>query len=163
MGIFKKSFLELVGVIAVLVIVLLIFSFFAGEDEGYSILRVKIKGQELDLEVADNSFLQQVGLSGRESLEENQGMIFVYDYEMEELGFWMKDTLIPLDILFLNKDLEIVHVIEKVEICEQDPCEVYKSEQKAQYVIEVNAGWVEKNEIEIGDKVEIITPSQSDS
>ncbi len=164
MGIFKKSLLELVVVIVVLLLLFLILNFFADDyEEGNHMVKAKINEQELILEVADNRLSQEIGLSGREFLEENSGMIFVYDYEMEELSFWMKDTLIPLDIFFLDKDFEIVYIIENMEPCIEDPCPKYISQENSQYAIEVNAGWAEKNSVEVGNKLEFINQGQSGS
>lgn len=163
MNIFKKSFLELVGVVIFLTIVLLVLNFFSNDQPDYRIIEGEINDKKITLEVADNSYLHTVGLSERDYLEENHGMIFVYDEEIESLSFWMKNTFIPLDIIFLNKNLEIVHIFENVPICEEDPCPQYISEQKAQYVVELNAGWVEKNDVQIGDVLKIIDQDQSDS
>ena len=164
MGIFKKSLVELIAVIVVLGLVFLVLNFFVGDsEENISVVNMKINGKQLVLEIADNRLLKEAGLAGRESLEENRGMIFVYDYKMEDLTFWMKDTLIPLDIFFLNEDFEIVYIIENMEVCTQDPCPKYVSQEKSKYAIEVNAGWVEENNIKVGDKVEFIDPDQSDS
>lgn len=163
MNVFKKSFLELVGVVVVLTIVVLVLNFFSDEQPDYREIEAEINDVKITLEIADNSYLHSVGLSGRDSLQENHGMIFIYDDELEELSFWMKNTLIPLDIIFLNKDLEIVHIFENVPICEEDPCPQYTSEKKAQYVVELNAGWVEENGVKIGDEVKIINQDQSDS
>lgn len=164
MGIFKRSFLELIGIIIVLVILLLILNFFMDDyEEDSRIITAEINDQELFLEIADNRFLREIGLSQREFLNENSGMLFIYDYEIQELTFWMKDTLIPLDIFFLNKDFEIVYIIKNMEVCKQDPCPQYTSEKKAKYAIEVNAGWIEKNNIKVGDTVNFTALDQSES
>ena len=157
MGVFKKTFVEVLIVIVILILVAVVGGIFLDEEEikeDESLLRVRINDTELFLEVADNSFLQTIGLSGRETLQQNHGMIFVYDEEIEDLTFWMKNTFIPLDMIFLNSNLEIVYIIENVPICEKDPCATYTSQQKAQYVIEVNASWVEENNVVVGDRVE---------
>lgn len=162
MEILKKSFFELVGVIAFVSIVLIIIYFISGEEE-VKFLNANLVGEDIVLEVADNIYLQGIGLSGREDMPMDYGMIFVYDYELEGLTFWMKDTLIPLDMIFLNEDFEIVHIIENVPICEEDPCERYTFDGKAKYVVELNAGWVEKYDVELGDVLKLKAPGQSDS
>lgn len=163
MGILKKTFIELIVVLAVLLVIILALNYFIDEEESLRIINAQLVEQEITLEVADNSFLQSIGLSGREYLEENHGMIFVYDEEIEELSFWMKDALISLDIIFFNSDFEVVHIIESVPICEQDPCPTYTSPKKAQYVIELNAGWVERHDLEQGDILKFKALDQSDS
>ncbi len=163
MNVFKKTFVEFIVVVVILVLVALALSYFVSDENGVRVINAQLAEQNVTLEVADNTFLQGIGLSGREYLEENHGMIFVYDQERENLSFWMKDTLIPLDIIFLNADFEVVEIIENVPICEEDPCPTYDSEQKAQYVIELNAGWVEENNLKEGDLLKIKVPGQSDS
>ena len=94
------------------------------------------------------------GLMFRESLSEDQGMLFVFDNE-QPLGFWMKNTLIALDIIFISEDLEIVSAQTRAPPCEEDPCPVYRSAKPAKFVVEVNAGFVEKHGISQGNRVEI--------
>jgi uncharacterized membrane protein (UPF0127 family) len=88
----------------------------------------------------------------RENLEWNRGMLFVFDEE-RTLSFWMKNTLIPLDMLFIDADLRIIDVKENVPPCKEDPCPSYTSEQPAKYVLEVNSGFALKNNLEIGDMI----------
>ena len=89
----------------------------------------------------------------REKLEENNGMIFIFEQE-NEIAFWMKNTLIPLDIIFIGKNFKIVDIKNAVP-CKQDPCQLYKPQKSAQYVLEVNSGFAEKNGIKVNDEVEI--------
>ena len=163
MGVLKKTLIELLVVITVFVVIILAVNYFVDEDDSLRTVNAKLAGQEVTLEVADNSFLQSIGLSGREYLEENHGMIFVYEEEIENLTFWMKDTLIPLDMIFFNGDFKVVYIIENVPICEQDLCPEYTSPQKAQYVVELNAGWVEEYGLEKGDVIKFKVLDQSDS
>lgn len=103
---------------------------------------------EIPVEIVDTPEERQVGLMNRESLV--GGMLFVFDQE-QALGFWMKDTLIPLDILFLNKEKEIVDIQTMVPC--SDPCPMYHSREQAQYALEVNAGFAEEYGIAVGDRV----------
>ena len=80
-------------------------------------------------------------------------MLFVFE-DSKIRSFWMKNTLIPLDIMFINSDYEIID-IQTMEPCLEDPCKNYISKQPAKYALEVNSGFAEDNEIQIGDKVEI--------
>jgi len=100
-----------------------------------------------NLEIAQTSEEMQKGLMNRESLPANQGMLFIFT-DMQPRGFWMKNTLIPLDMIFLDNNLTVVEVKKNVQPCEADPCPVYNS-VPAQYVLEVNAGLAEKNSIGI--------------
>ena len=77
----------------------------------------------------------------RESMPIDQGMLFVYDFQ-QELNFWMKNTLIPLDIAYLNDELQVVDVqtmIPEHEIL-PDPLPIYTSAFPAKFALEVNAG-----------------------
>ena len=85
----------------------------------------------------------------RESLDKDKGMLFVYDKESKQ-SFWMENTLIPLDIIWINKDNKIVYIVT-AESCKKDPCEIYSSDEEALYVLEINAGLTNDYNIKIGD------------
>lgn len=107
------------------------------------------------LEVADTAEERERGLMFREELDENHGMLFVYEEEAPR-SFWMKNTLIPLDIIFLGSDKTIIN-IEKAypePNTSDSNLERYRSESPAQYVIEVNQNFTERKGIEKGDRVE---------
>jgi hypothetical protein len=106
----------------------------------------------VEAEIAETLEEKKTGLMFRESLQEFSGMLFPYD-QKNIYTFWMKNTLIPLDIIWIA-DTKIVH-IEKATPCTTDPCETYKSETPANHILEVNSGFTEKNNIKIGDTVEI--------
>ncbi len=92
------------------------------------------------------------GLMFRQKLPLSAGMLFAYNNE-EPRTFWMKNTLIPLDMIFLDSSSKIVDIFENVPPCEQEQCPTYPSEQPAQYVLEVNAGFVNGKDIRIGDRL----------
>jgi uncharacterized membrane protein (UPF0127 family) len=106
------------------------------------------------LEVADNQTERKKGLMNRTKLGKNRGMLFVFEEEAPR-GFWMKNTLIPLDMIFLDKDKEVINI----ETAYPEPntsdseLKVYRSERPAKYVIEVNAGFAENNSIRPGTEV----------
>ena len=99
---------------------------------------VKINGEKINVEVADEAQEMMKGLMFREELCDNCGMIFVFDADREH-SFWMKNTLIPLDMIFINSDFIIVDVLS-AEPCIEDPCPHYTPKEKAQFVVEVNKG-----------------------
>ena len=141
-----------------LFILLAVFFFFRTKDfsqfmpEGEP--TVKINNKVIWVEVADSAVERQKGLMFRESLLVNNGMLFIFEEE-QEIAFWMKNTLIPLDMLFIDKDLEIVYIEKGAQPCKADPCQTYPSSRPAKYVLEVNAGYTEIHGINIGDIVEI--------
>ena len=144
----------------------MVVGYFFSKDDAYEEeveVYAVINNIKVTLEVADDHASKALGLSGREFLDENDGMIFVYDKETPSLTFWMKNTLIPLDMIFLSSDFEVVYIIKNVPVCEKDPCENYTSEADAQYVIELNSGWSEKNNLKVGESIEVKGLPQFDS
>src|SRR3989344_3320694 len=107
----------------------------------------------VDVEVADNDEERMQGLMFRESLGNNAGMLFIFDNKAK-YAFWMKDTLIPLDVIFIDENFEIVDIIY-AEPCKEDPCKRYIPKTESLYALEVNGNFTAKNVISIGDKVEL--------
>ena len=99
---------------------------------------VEIGEQKFEVEIANTNESRQKGLMFRESLEKNKGMLFVFDYE-EKHSFWMKNTLLPLDIIWISKDKKIVD-IQAMQPCTEDPCKSYQPIANSKYVLEVGAG-----------------------
>lgn len=104
------------------------------------------------IEVAIRESDRERGLMHRRHLDSDAGMLFVFE-EMEHLSFWMENTFIPLDVLFLDDDLRIVGIVTDTVPLTQDPIEV---EGPSQYVLEVNAGFTRGHGIEAGGQVELI-------
>ncbi len=102
----------------------------------------------IQIERALTSQEQSRGLMYRESLCEECGMLFVFGDEQTRT-FWMKNTLIPLDLVWINAEKEVVGVTQ-AEPCESDPCPTYSSPEPAKYVLEVNAGFAQENGIKEG-------------
>jgi hypothetical protein len=120
--------------------------------------RFLLKGQEIQLEVAETSQQQQIGLMYRTSLPANRGMLFSFK-PPRPVGFWMKNTLIPLDIIFL-KDGKIQAIFNQVPPCKKDPCHVYGTESPIDMAIELRAGRSRELGLRQGDllKIESIAP-----
>ncbi|MBI4919123.1 DUF192 domain-containing protein [archaeon] len=114
----------------------------------------KIGNLIIPLEIAEDN---SKGLMFRESLE--GGMLFVFNEE-KPAYFWMKNTKLPLDIFFLDKNSKIVDFKENFQPCINDSCEIYTS-LPAKYAIEVNAGFIKGKNLKIGDFVEIKTQKSS--
>ncbi len=104
---------------------------------------------EISVEIAANQAEREHGLMYRTSLGEKQGMLFLYpDQALREV--WMKNTLLPLDIIFLAADGRIVSLLNNLQPCRQDPCPIYDSNLPAMYMLEVNAEFIEKYQLKIG-------------
>lgn len=112
----------------------------------------------LMVEIADTNEEHARGLMFREKLEEGSGMLFVFKNEAPR-GFWMKNTKIPLDIVFFDREKKVVSFIEKMEPCSERTaraqaeliCPLYDSEKPAMYALELPAGAVKKYVIRIGN------------
>jgi len=103
----------------------------------------------IDIEIADDEAQIQKGLMHRRSMEERQGMLFIYA-EPEPRSFWMKNTQIPLDIIFLDENKKIVSIQENTRpLSEESIPSVYP----AQYILEVNAGFSARHFIKPGHRM----------
>ncbi|MDB5225124.1 MAG: response regulator MprA [Candidatus Adlerbacteria bacterium] len=116
----------------------------------HSTVTLSLGSTEVVAEVADTDPLRERGLGGRNRLEEGRGMWFVFDTD-ELWAFWMKDTLIPLDIIWVAADGTIVTIAPLVAP-ESFP-EVFRPTQPARYVLEVPAGFAAKHGIAEGQKI----------
>ena len=106
---------------------------------------------DLNVEIADDNQEITKGLMFRGSLDETSGMFFIFENENYQI-FWMKNTLIPLDLVYIDKNLKVVDIKYAVP-CKEDPCTVYKSAKPAKYVLEVNGNFTAKKNIKPGDKI----------
>lgn len=97
---------------------------------------------------------QEQGLMGQSQLRPGYGMIFI-NKEPVIPRFWMKNMLISIDMIFIGEDLKINHIVESAPPCKVDPCKIYSDDEKAQYILEVPAGFSSKNVIKSGQKIEL--------
>jgi uncharacterized protein len=104
------------------------------------------------VEVADDLAEQAKGLMDRTTLGENRGMLFVYPDE-RELSFWMKNTLIPLSIAFIDSEGRIIDIQDMKPLDDEPPN--YVSAKPAQYALEVNQSFFEEWGVKVGDRVEL--------
>ena len=103
-----------------------------------------------DIEIADGDYETQTGLMHRYSMKDNRAMLFIFP-DMSLRSFYMKNTFIPLDIIYLDKDKFIVSIQENAKPLDDTSL---PSHVPAQYVLEINAGLTQKWSIEIGDRLE---------
>ena len=99
--------------------------------------------------LAETAQSRQYGLMFRNSLPSNQGMLFVYNHE-EEVGMWMKNTFIPLDMVFISKDGFITEIIERPDTL---TTRTSIGKKPAKYVLEINLGESSKRGIQVGDRI----------
>ncbi len=106
----------------------------------------------VNVEVADTDGQRSRGLSGRRYLGDYDGMLFLFEGVVNS-PFWMKDMILPLDILFIDSQGYIVDIKESREPCSSDYCPPISSKDAFMYVLEVNSGFCEENGIEEGYRV----------
>ena len=113
---------------------------------------------QIQVEVADSPEERAQGLMYRRSLELNRGMLFVFPEE-DYRSFWMKNTYIPLDMIFIGRNGEIINIEEAhpQPNASDNELKSYRSDEPAKYVIETNSTFTEKENVEKGDRVEIPT------
>lgn len=104
--------------------------------------------KKLFIEIADTPIKREYGLMDRKTLANNHGMLFKFP-EAQRLGFWMRNTYIPLDIAFINNDGEISQIERMYPLSTRS----IRSNNNCKYALEVNAGWFKDNGIKVGDKI----------
>ncbi len=105
--------------------------------------------QHLEVEIADDDYQRETGLMYRKSMLKNRGMLFIFDKEQPR-GFYMKNTEIPLDLIFLNNQNKIVSISKNAR---PKDLQTIPSGVPAQYVLEVNAGLVDEWNLAVGDSL----------
>ncbi len=104
---------------------------------------------EIAIEVADDDYERETGLMYRKDMESDQGMLFIFEGEAPR-GFYMKNTLIPLDLIFLDSDQKVVSISRNAR---PEDLETIPSGVPAQYVLEIKAGLADRWNIQEGDSI----------
>lgn len=121
-------------------------------------ININVNGVNLAADLAMSADEQAKGLSIKDNLRPDEGMLFPYD-SPRILSFWMKDMKFPIDILWLNANKEVVHIEENLQPCSQFlPCPSYTPDVQAQYVLETVAGFSSANGVIEGTPVEFDLP-----
>ncbi len=107
-----------------------------------------------EVELAQTFEEKQRGLMYREHLDANRGMLFVYEDE-DIYSFWMKNTLLPLDIIWIDSNYKVVYIEHNAVPCNESPCKSINPEERALYVLEINGGISKKIGLEEGEQVSI--------
>lgn len=153
---FKKRFLAL-SIALLLFFSLLLFFFnhriaIAPIDQSYGDGILKIGGEDISVEIADTPEEQTRGLSGRKSMEKNQGMLFIFD-NSGKYSFWMKEMSFSLDFIWISGNM-VVEVTQNVKPEDYQPPKVLIPKNKIDKVLEVSAGTAGRLGIKEGDKIE---------
>lgn len=126
-------------------------------EEGLPKRLIRLKGQVLSLEIADEDHEHQRGLMFRQSLEANSGMLFLFP-SAQPRTFWMKNTFIPLDIGFFDSQRRLINFesMDPVRSESEEPKRNYLSKGPAQFVIELKSGWFRRHQVKKGDAFEFV-------
>jgi uncharacterized membrane protein (UPF0127 family) len=111
--------------------------------DGYKKINVTVNGVPLVADVAITSEQRSKGLAVKDTLAENESMLFVFS-KANNYPFWMKNMKFPIDIMWLDTDRYVIHIEHSLEPCESDACPLYTPDDKAQYVLETVAGFAKK-------------------
>lgn len=103
-----------------------------------------------DIEIADNEYERQTGLMHRESMEDHQAMLFIFD-DVQYRSFFMKNTLFSIDIIYFDENGKLISAVDNATPLDETGL---PSRAPAKYVLEVNAGLLEKLGMLIGDRIE---------
>lgn len=148
---FSKNCIIKIFFIIVIVTAIIIFTLFINREKYSDNIEAIIGGQKYYLEVAQTDESREKGLSGRNELCLNCGMFFPFQIS-GKYPFWMKDTHIPLDIIWLNSKFQIVKIITAIDT---DSEKIYTNKKFAKYAIELNANESFKLGLNIGDTIQI--------
>lgn len=144
----KKVLLAIAAIIVIAI--LLLTQSHAGREQ---ITIINSAGQQIHIyvEIADEWNELQKGLMFRENLPEDEGMLFVFP-RSGNYAFWMKNTLIALDAIYMDANGTIVDIIQ-MDPCILDPCPTHVPDSEALYVLEVNKGFSERHGIKEGGRI----------
>lgn len=130
------------------------------QQQNLELKKVRISGQsgdiEFKVEIADDPNERSRGLMDRNSMKDDEGMFFIFE-KSDYVNFWMKNTLIPLDMIFIDQNYKIAHISNDVKPCPKGVlnCPLYPSELPVKYVLEINAGLSKKHGFKNGDLVNL--------
>ncbi|MCK5402333.1 MAG: DUF192 domain-containing protein [Flavobacteriaceae bacterium] len=113
---------------------------------------------QFDIEIAESDYDTQTGLMHRHAMQNDRGMLFIFP-DMRMRSFYMKNTYIPLDIIYLDKDRLIVSIQENAKPVDETSL---SSLYPAQYVLEINSGLTKKWSIEVGDRITFTNTTSQD-
>lgn len=116
-------------------------------------MEVTLAGKTFVVEVVDSNLARERGLSGHVPLLDNEGMFFIFS-TADRHGFWMKDMLFPIDIVWIDQDFKIIH-IEKLVTPDTYP-KVFYPRSPSMYVLEVKAGVADELDLKLGEGVKFL-------
>jgi uncharacterized membrane protein (UPF0127 family) len=139
---------KVIGILAILVIAAVSISYFVFQP--HNGVRIIIDGVIVSVDLATTPAQQQRGLSGRSSMAQDHGMLFIFQTE-DYWSFWMYEMNFPLDMIWFNANRQAVFFEQNLPPCNPTACPVFTPTAKALYVLEVNAGFIAEHRISLGD------------
>ena len=136
----KKSSIIIIWITLLIILTTTYFLIFKYEEQYPEYPKICCNDRCFNIEIADTDTSRQLWLMYRESMSDNNWMLFVFD-KVWTYSFWMKNTLIPLAWIRLDSELKIVDII-LMDPCKTEECPSYKPQSKAQYVLEINQFWI---------------------
>ena len=126
----------------------------SSNTSGYRQVNVTLNNFTLVADIAENSTQKSKGLSVKDTLHEDEGMLFLFSTSSEH-AFWMKNMKFPIDIIWISKHHEVIHIEHSLEPCVQDSfCPTYKPDKDSLYVLETVAGFAQKHNVTVNDFVD---------
>ena len=116
----------------------------------FSADEIKINNLLSNIEVASNPNDRRKGLMFRKSLPEDHGMFFVWEYRKRQC-MWMRNTYIPLNVAYIDSKGKILEIYEMLPLSEDSIC----SKKRVKYALEVNLDWFKRNNVQVGDQIDI--------
>jgi len=141
-----KTAIAVLAILSILIIAAII------SIQNYSQDRVCFKEHCFNVELAVTDEEMSHGLMYREKLDENAGMLFIYKTE-GNYSFWMMNTTIPLDMIWLDKNHIVVFISKNTQPC-KETCPLIYPDKNSMYIIEVNSGTADRVGLDIGEKIE---------
>ena len=145
----------IVGIIIIGLISIAIVAGYYTLDQPQTTNRIEIDGVTLTVELATTPSAQQQGLSDRDSMSQDHGMLFIFT-QAAEWGFWMHEMRFSLDIIWFNVNKQVIFIEQDLLPCTPSICPVYTPPVNAMYVLEVNAGFVKANGVKLGDSFSFV-------
>ena len=148
---FKMKLLKKIIILVMVIVILAVslFVFYRNEP------KVCFEWNCFYVEVVDTPIQREKGLMNRESMDLDRGMFFVFEQE-RLYQFWMKNTLIPLDIIWISSNKEIVYIEHNAQPCKEEECPIISPLENAKYVLEINGELTSEKGIYVGQNVEFI-------
>lgn len=127
----------------------------------YEKTTISVNGFKVSMAIASTNEQRIRGLSGVEKMNENEGMLFLFDKPSKQ-GFWMNKMNFPIDIIWLDSNNQVVHIEKQLEPCKLIlACPIYNPELDSLYVIELRSGFADNHSIKNGMIINFDVPTQN--